>query len=110
MAQSKHCPKCNGTMVEGFTIDQTYGSMAVPSWVEGAPERSVWTGVKLGGKAKLDVATWRCRSCGFLEHYATGARGQEQAKKQAERAALIVVGLLVGLLAALAGVLALVLR
>ena len=59
-------------MAEGYVIDRTYGSVAVGSWVEGTPERSVWTGLKLTGKAKVDVATWRCGRCGFLEQYAAG--------------------------------------
>ena len=27
-------------------------------------------GVKLGGKARSQIATWRCRRCGYLESYA----------------------------------------
>ncbi len=38
--------------------------------VEGAPEKSIWVGVKLRGKTPIEIATWRCGSCGFLESYA----------------------------------------
>ena len=82
---SKSCPKCNSSMSEGFVIDQTYGATAVPGWVEGKPQRSVWTGVKVLGKPRFEVATWRCGRCGFLEHYAAGepSRHEEQRKKAA---------------------------
>ena len=78
-------------MAEGYVIDRTYGSVAVGSWVEGTPERSVWTGLKLTGKAKVDVATWRCGRCGFLEQYAAGGPSRSEAQhKQVQRLVLIV--------------------
>ena len=78
-------------MAEGYVIDRTYGSVAVGSWVEGTPERSVWTGLKLAGKAKIDVATWRCGRCGFLEQYASGGQSRYEAQhKQVQRLVLIV--------------------
>ena len=74
MAGSKQCPKCSGSMTEGFVVDHgDNGRTMVGSWVEGQPQKSIWTGLKLGGKAKFDIATWRCSRCGFLEHYASGA-------------------------------------
>ena len=69
MAQQS-CPKCQSSMKRGFLLDHTYGSRAASSWVEGEPERSIWYGVKLGGKTVLEVETWRCSKCGFLENYA----------------------------------------
>ena len=65
-----HCPKCQGTMTQGWTLDHTQGGRKVGSWVEGVPERSVWVGVKLGAKKPIDIQTWRCNRCGFLESYA----------------------------------------
>jgi len=70
MAQSKQCPKCGGAMVDGFVVDHTHGGVGVASWVEGAPEKSFWLGLKLRGKRTLGIATWRCGRCGFLESYA----------------------------------------
>ena len=70
MARSKTCPKCQTSMTEGFVIDNTHGRREVSSWVEGAPVRSMWFGVKLGGQTPIEIATWRCGSCGFLENYA----------------------------------------
>lgn len=57
-------------MVEGFLIDNTSGTRAVITWAEGAPVRSIWTGLKLDRKAVRDVQTWRCARCGVLESYA----------------------------------------
>ncbi len=64
------CPKCQSTMKCGFMLDHTYGARTVGNWVEGEPERSIWYGVKLGGKKVMEVETWRCSKCGFLESYA----------------------------------------
>jgi len=70
MARTMSCPKCQGSMSEGFVIDHTHGSRAASNWVEGPPERSFWTGVRLRGKTQLPISAWRCTSCGFLESYA----------------------------------------
>lgn len=70
MARIKTCPKCQASMSEGFVIDQTPGGRAVSAWLEGAPQKSKWFGVRLGGKKPIEIATWRCGSCGFLESYA----------------------------------------
>jgi hypothetical protein len=70
MARSKTCPKCQASMVEGFIIDKGEASRAVSSWLEGAPDKSIWVGVKLGGQTPIEIVTWRCGSCGFLESYA----------------------------------------
>jgi hypothetical protein len=67
-----HCPRCQGSMSEGFILDATDNASKVASWVEGAPEKSMWTGVKTGKKAKYEIQTWRCGRCGFLESYAKG--------------------------------------
>lgn len=64
------CPKCQSTMKPGFTLDHTYGSRAAAAWVEGEPEGSIWVGVKLGGRKVLQIETWRCSKCGYLENYA----------------------------------------
>jgi hypothetical protein len=58
-------------MAEGFVVDQTYGANALGHWYEGKPEKSIWTGLKLRGRAKHPVATYRCGRCGFLESYAS---------------------------------------
>jgi hypothetical protein len=73
MAEPTSCPKCAGTMERGFLLDQGHGTYTLPHWVEGEPVKSIWTGLKLRGKARLRVATWRCRRCGYIESYAPDA-------------------------------------
>lgn len=58
-------------MVEGYILDITQaGGRAVAKWIEGAPEKSMWMGLKIGDRAQRDIQTWRCGRCGFLESYA----------------------------------------
>lgn len=59
-------------METGYIVDQGYGKVTVAQWFAGEPERRTWMGggLKLRGKAALDVTTWRCRRCGYLESYA----------------------------------------
>jgi hypothetical protein len=66
------CAKCGSTMEEGYLPDRGHrASYAHPSqWVAGAPERSIWFGVKRGGRRNRPVATFRCTRCGYLESYA----------------------------------------
>ena len=68
--RSLSCSRCSGSMEPGYTIDVGYGTKAVPKWVAGEPQKSIWTGLKLGGKDQLEVTTYRCRRCGYLESYA----------------------------------------
>jgi hypothetical protein len=71
---SKSCPKCGGRMDVGFTPDQRDHATHVEVWVEGKPEKSFWTGIKTkGGRKRLDIETWRCGRCCFLESYAPEA-------------------------------------
>ena len=57
-------------MDEGYIIDETRGTMKSQKWAQGAPEYSFWFGLKLRGKKRLDVSTYRCGRCGYLESYA----------------------------------------
>ena len=68
---SPHCPKCQGSMTEGVVVDNSQGMLSVSSWVEGKPAKSVWVGLKLGGKKPIETTTFRCNRCGFLESYAS---------------------------------------
>ena len=72
MGRAKTCPKCQSSMTEGFVVDNGHGTHTVAAWIEGQAEKSIWTGLKLKGRQKLDIATWRCGSCGYLESYASG--------------------------------------
>jgi hypothetical protein len=60
-------------MEEGFVLDNTHGARLQSEWVEGAPDPSFWTGIKLKGKEKIPIATFRCQRCGYLESYASPA-------------------------------------
>ena len=60
-------------MDEGYVVDRTEGGYLVSSWVEGQPEKSFWVGLRIKGRARLPVRTFRCRRCGFLESYAPSA-------------------------------------
>ena len=68
--RSLTCPRCSGQMETGFIVDEGYGSRTAAQWVEGEPEKSIWVGIKLRGKRKLSIATYRCRRCAYLESYA----------------------------------------
>jgi Zn ribbon nucleic-acid-binding protein len=57
-------------MVAGFIVDHSYATHVVGKWVAGAPEPSIWSGLKLRGKEQYQVTTYRCVGCGYLESYA----------------------------------------
>jgi hypothetical protein len=69
-SRSLSCPRCGGSMEQGYILDESYGKIGPQKWVGGAPEFSIWTGLKLRGKQRLPVTAYRCRQCGFLESYA----------------------------------------
>jgi predicted RNA-binding Zn-ribbon protein involved in translation (DUF1610 family) len=65
------CPKCGAPMEEGFIVDAfDRVQRVVSTWVEGAPEKSLWNGVRLRGKRRIGTKTFRCTKCGYLESYA----------------------------------------
>ena len=66
---TKRCPKCDSAMTLGVTIDKDQGIRYAGTWLEGAPEKG-WFGLKLRGKKPLEIQTYRCNRCGFLESYA----------------------------------------
>jgi hypothetical protein len=47
--------------------------MRQSAWIDGAPEPSFWSGLKLKGHQRLPVTTYRCSACGYLESYAPPA-------------------------------------
>jgi predicted RNA-binding Zn-ribbon protein involved in translation (DUF1610 family) len=64
------CPKCGGSMTEGFMQDLSHAATFQARWVEGEPVKSFWTGVKTVGKRQFNATTYRCEGCGFLESFA----------------------------------------
>ena len=72
---TRSCPKCNDKMVQGFVNMRSPGKIVqrtfevVSMWIEGAPEKGLF-GVKLKGRKTVEVETYRCSKCGYLESYA----------------------------------------
>ena len=72
------CPRCGGAMDAGLVVDRGHYSLPeVAKWVEGSPERSLWTGLKIKGRETYPVLSYRCEGCGFLEFYARTATKAE---------------------------------
>ena len=63
------CPRCGNPMTTGYLLDNSQAPKPL-EWVEGAPEKSFWSGVKLKGRRRFPVVADRCERCGFLELYA----------------------------------------
>lgn len=57
-------------MEQGFVLDHSHGAILQSLWVAGPVERSRWTGLRLKGREKVPIITWRCTRCGYLESYA----------------------------------------
>jgi hypothetical protein len=57
-------------MEEGYPVDETSRGRLVGAWVEGAPAKSFWLGVKIGNRRRLEIQMFRCTGCGYLESYA----------------------------------------
>ena len=72
MSEELKCTHCGGRMEAGFLLDRgNYGSpQATAEWVEGAPEWSIWTGIKTKGHEHYRVVTFRCEGCGHLDSHA----------------------------------------
>lgn len=67
------CPKCRAAMEEGFIADRgDANAVLVSEWIAGQPDKR-WWGLKTGGREKLEVTTYRCARCGYLESYALPA-------------------------------------
>jgi hypothetical protein len=62
-------------MEPGFILDRSYDHSEQNTWVDGAPEPSVWLGgVKTRNREKIPITTHRCTACGYLESYAATGR------------------------------------
>ena len=51
-------------------VDHTHGGRLQAAWVEGKPQRSFWTGLKIKDGTTHPIATFRCERCGYLESFA----------------------------------------
>lgn len=65
------CPHCRERMIEGFVLDHgDHNKARVANWVEGAPEKSFWTGIKVKDKETYSIRSFRCPRCGWLVNFA----------------------------------------
>ena len=93
-ATSLICPKCQGTMSQGFIADfADMGQNAnVSTWVEGPPQASLLFGTETPGDKRIPVGTYRCSACGYLEvagrgRWAAGGRTRIARGRMARRGA-----------------------
>ncbi len=71
MAKAKAtCPKCSGTMEQGFIPDFAHSSILVGSWHEKHPKKSFFRRTDASFKDGIPIGAFRCADCGFLELYA----------------------------------------
>lgn len=66
---NKRCPKCDSAMTLGVIVDKDQGMRTATTWLEG-PVVKGWFGLKLRGKRPLEIHSYRCNRCGYLESYA----------------------------------------
>ena len=60
-------------MEGGFVLDTSDSGDTQAAWVEGAPEPSPWTGLKLKGRRKIPMYAWRCPRCCLVRLFAPEA-------------------------------------
>ena len=66
------CLKCSETMEEGYVLDSIATQTKPETWVEGEKPKSVWEALTNNGdKRSFEVKVYRCKSCGYLESYAS---------------------------------------
>lgn len=70
MSRPTACPKCHGSMAEGFLVDTGYGQYSISAWQKGVPVVSRWFGLKIKRKAMVATTSYRCERCFYLELYA----------------------------------------
>jgi hypothetical protein len=58
-------------MTEGFPVDSIEHRARVAHWAEGIPTYWLLGIVRMRGRRRLPITTWRCVKCGYLESYAT---------------------------------------
>jgi hypothetical protein len=69
--RNNRCPHCQGRLEEGFLLGGSDGEVNTAArWVEGPPVKNFLRMLKLKGRRKIDLKSFRCRDCGFLETYA----------------------------------------
>ena len=68
------CPHCARRMQPGYLLERGHHNhLGGTQWVEGAPERSFWSGLRVKNRLVLPVVTYRCERCGYLASFARPA-------------------------------------
>ena len=63
------CPRCGGSLEQGFLLDESHGTRKPGKWIEGEPEYWLWN-LKIRGRRQIEITSYRCTRCGLLESYA----------------------------------------
>jgi hypothetical protein len=66
------CPKCNGTMEEGWLPNSFASTITVSTWAKGQPHK-LFLGLIRMPEAALPVVAYCCCECGYIEMYAKRA-------------------------------------
>jgi hypothetical protein len=66
MERNTKCLKCQRVMQKGYIPDATYGGVVLGTWVE----TGFLGAIKLKGKTRRTITTYRCNSCGYLASHA----------------------------------------
>ena len=69
MNKQRQCPKCGQPMQEGYMPEASQSRAGRSRWVGGPPDVGIF-GLNLKGKDVVEIRTFRCPGCGYLESYA----------------------------------------
>ncbi len=66
------CPKCKIQMQQGYILDSMYGNLVTTTskWSRGKPKKILYFALPSADNKSIEIATFRCPECGFLESYA----------------------------------------
>jgi hypothetical protein len=64
------CPRCDQPLQGGFVLNNTGKGLSVSEWIEGAPEKNFWTGIKTSGRRRIRMYAWRCPACAEVRFFA----------------------------------------
>ena len=68
MAKISKCPKCNGSMQEGWIPDWSHGGIRCLEWTPGQPEHA-WLGNYKTPTDRAPIIAYSCCDCGYIELY-----------------------------------------
>ncbi len=66
------CPKCHTQMQQGYILDSMYGNVITTTskWSRGKPKKILSFALPSSDKKSMEIVTYRCPECGYLESYA----------------------------------------